>query len=166
VGPAAADEPAVPAAAGPPPQPAAAEAAAAPGAGPAASPPGPGPQRRPVRPGRTPAGRRRQQRRWLRAQQQLHRRQARNQGKRAGKRTDPARMVISPTDPEAAVGRDKRGVFRPLYNAQLVADLDSDLILGYEAFAQPNDNGLLPVMLRRAAQLLGHELGLALVDAG
>src|SRR5262249_45467992 len=80
--------------------------------------------------------------------------------------TDPAKMVISPTDPEAAIGRDKRGVFRPLYNAQLVADLDSNLILGYEAFAQQNDNGLLPILLKRTQQLLGHKLRLALVDAG
>jgi hypothetical protein len=126
----------------------------------------PQPPRRPVRPGRTPAGRQRQQQRWQRAQKELQQRQQRNQQKRASKQTDPAKMVISPTDPEAAVGRDKRGVFRPLYNAQLVADLDSDLILGYEVFAQPNDNGLLPVMLQRSAQLVGHPLALTLVDAG
>lgn len=57
-------------------------------------------------------------------------------------------------------------MFRPLYNAQLVADLDSELILGYEVFAQPNDNGLLPIMLKRTAPLLGHKLQRALVDAG
>jgi hypothetical protein len=124
------------------------------------------PQRRPVRPGRTSAGRERQQQRWQEAKQELHKRQQRNQQKRSSKRTDPAKMVISPTDPEAAVGRDKHGVFRPLYNTQLVADLDSDLILGYGAFAQQNDNGLLPVMLQRSEQLLGHKLKLTLVDAG
>jgi len=124
------------------------------------------PPRRPVRLGRTQAGRDRQRQRWQQAQKELQKRQARNQGKRPDKRTDPAKMVISPTDPEAAVGRDKRGVFRPLYNSQLVADLDSDLILGYEAFAQQNDNGLLPVMLQRSEQLLGHKLELSLVDAG
>jgi hypothetical protein len=139
--------------------------AASQGAAPAAAPAAQAP-RRPVRPGRTEAGRRRQQRRWQRAQAELLQRQRRNQDKRASKRADPAKLVVSPTDPEAAVGRDKRGVFRPLYNDQLVADLDSELILGYEAFAQPNDNGLLPVMLERAERLLGHKLGLVLVDAG
>jgi hypothetical protein len=133
---------------------------------PAANEPEPPRPRRPVRPGRTAAGRARQQRRWQRAREQLRQRQARNQQKRASKRTAPEKVVISPTDPEAALGRDKRGVFRPLYNAQLVADVDSDLILGYEVVAQPNDNGLLPLMLEQSARLLGHPLKLALVDAG
>jgi transposase len=122
--------------------------------------------RRPVRPGRTAKGRQRQRKRWKRAQQQLHKRVQRNQNKRASKRTDPKKMVISPTDPEAAVGRDKRGVFRPLYNHQLVADLDSDLILGYETFAQQNDSGLGKIVLSRSEQLLGHKLDVVLEDAG
>jgi transposase len=122
--------------------------------------------RRPVRPGRTAKGRQGQRQRWKHAQEQLHKRVQRNQNKRASKRTDPKKVVISPTDPEAAVGRDKRGVFRPLYNHQLLADLDSDLILGYETFAQQNDSGVAKVVLRRTAQLLGHELEVALEDAG
>jgi transposase len=174
------DEPQPPATPATPAEPAVANAAVAPAEPPAGSetaqPPAcqdPAPsepaakrQRRPVRPGHTPAGRGRQRQRWQRAEQELQRRQARNQNKRASKRAAPDKLVISPTDPEAAVGRDKRGVFRPLYNAQLVADLDSDLILGYEAFAQPNDNGLLPRMLQQSAPLLGHPLQLVLVDAG
>jgi Transposase DDE domain len=123
-------------------------------------------QRRPVRPGPTQAGRDRQHQRWQAAQEQLQQRQQRNQQKRASKRSDPAKIVISPTDPQAAVGLDKRGVFRPLYNAQLMADLDSELILGYEAFAQQNDNGLLPGMLQRTEELVGHKLELTVVDAG
>jgi transposase len=122
--------------------------------------------RRPVRPGHTAAGRARQRQRWLRAQQQMQQRQARNQQKRKSKQTDPKKILISPTDSEAALGRDKRGVFRPLYNAQLAADLDSELILGYEVFAQPNDNGLLPIMLECCERLLGQRLDLSLVDAG
>jgi hypothetical protein len=121
--------------------------------------------RRPVRPGRTAKGRQHQRDRWRCAQQQLRQRVQRNQNKRASKRTDSQKLVISPTDPEAAVGRDKRGVFRPLYNHQLVADLDSDLILGYETFAQQNDSGLGPVVLRRTEQLLGHPLDVVLEDA-
>ena len=54
---------------------------------------------------------------------------------------------LARTDPEAAVGRDKRGGFRPLYNAQIAYDLDSELILATEVFAQQNDTGTLPVML-------------------
>ena len=122
--------------------------------------------RRPVRPARTARGRQCQLKRWKRAQQQLHKRVQRNQNKRASKRTDSKKMVICPSDPEAAVSRDKRGVFRPLYNHQLLADLDSDLILGYETFAQPNDSGLGKIVLRRTEQLLGHKLAVVLEDAG
>jgi len=120
--------------------------------------------RRAARPGRTKAGRARQRQRWEDAQQQLQKKQARNQNKRASKRSDPGKIVVSPSDPQAAIGLDKRGVFRPLYNAQLVADLDSHLILGYDVVAQPNDNGVLGRMLDRTEELLGHQLELALVD--
>jgi transposase len=131
---------------------------------PAASEPAAKQTRRPVRPGRSAAGRARQKQRWHQAQQQLQERQHRNGQKRASKRTDPAKMVISPTDAQAAVGRDKLGVFRPLYNAQLVADVDSDLILGYQVLAQQNDSGVLGAMLDRTKRLLGHGLEQALVD--
>jgi hypothetical protein len=122
--------------------------------------------RRPVRPGQTPKARQAQRKRWQRARQQLHKRVQRNEQKRSSKRTDPKKMVISPTDPEAAVGRDKRGVFRALYNHQLVADLDSKLILGYETFAQQNDSGLGKIVLKRTEQLVGHKLVTILEDAG
>lgn len=120
--------------------------------------------RRAARPGRTRTGRAHQRQRWEYAGEQLQKKQARNQKKRSSKRTDPKKIVISPTDPEAAIGLDKLGVFRPLYNAQLVADLDSNLILGYELLAQQNDNGVLGAILDRTESLLGHPLELALVD--
>jgi hypothetical protein len=60
----------------------------------------------------------------------MARRQARNRQKRASKRTAAERLVLAPADPEAAVSRDKEKVFRPLYNVQLLDDLDSPLILG------------------------------------
>src|SRR5262249_9437597 len=122
--------------------------------------------RRPVRPGRTAQGRARQQRRWRQAQEELSKRQGHNARKRKSKRADEHKMVISPTDSQAALGRDKRGVFRPLYNAQLVADLDSDLILGYDVLAQQNDAGTLGLMLDRTERLVGHGLKQALVDGG
>lgn len=139
---------------------------AAPAAGEA--PPAPEAQRtrRLVRPGRTPGGRARQRQRLQAAKEELGRRQRLNQGKRSSKRADPEKIVISPADPEAAVGRDKLDVFRPLYNAQLVADADSELVLGYQAFAQQNDAGLLGAMLDRAALLLGRPLEQALADGG
>jgi transposase len=149
----------------------AAEASTQPFAGQEPTPTDPGQRRagdsrRPVRPGRTAKGRQRQQKRWRHAQEELNKRQERNARKRKSKRACAEKMVISPTDPEAALGRDKRGVFRPLYNAQLVADLDSDLILGYDVLAQQNDAGTLGAMLDRTERLVGHGLKQALVDGG
>jgi hypothetical protein len=94
----------------------------------------------------------------------MDRRQARNRGKRASKRQAADKIVISLSDPEAAVGRDKEKVFRPLYNVQVVDDLDSPLVLGYEVFAQQNDAGLLGAMLERVEQALGRPLEAVLAD--
>jgi transposase len=113
---------------------------------------------------KTPAGRRRQQRRLRQAQARMSLLQARNGGKRASKRQAADKVLLSASDPEAAVGRDKEKVFRPLYNVQVLDDLDSRFVLAYEVFAQPNDAGLLPAMLPRARGLLGHALEVLLAD--
>src|SRR5271154_1830326 len=112
----------------------------------------------------TPRGRRQQQARLQRAAQIMADRQARNAQKRAGKRRAAQRIVLSVTDPEAPVSYDKEGVYRPLYNVQVVDDLDSPLVLAYDVFAQPNDAGLLGPMLRRSEQLVGHRLDTVLAD--
>ena len=74
------------------------------------------------------------------------------------------RLVVSAADPEAAVGLDKEKVLRPLYNVQVLDDLDSPFVLGYEVFAQPNDAGLLGALLRRTRESVGHGLQAVLVD--
>jgi hypothetical protein len=90
--------------------------------------------------------------------------QTRNRGKRSSKRKAADKVVVSVSDPEAVVGRDKEKVYRPLYNVQVVDDLDSPLILGYEVFAQQNDAGLLAPMLTRLEDLIGHALETLLAD--
>jgi transposase len=112
----------------------------------------------------TPAGRQAQQGRLQQAQARLAERQARNRGKRASKRQAPDRIVVSLSDPEAAVGRDKDGVYRPLYNVQVLDDLDSPFVLAYAVFAQPNDAGTLGPLLARARQALSRGLEVLLVD--
>jgi transposase len=112
----------------------------------------------------TPRGRQQQHARLLQAQQIMADRQARNGQKRAGKRRAQDKIVLSVTDPEAPVSYDKEGVYRPLYNVQVVDDLDSPLVLAYDVFAQPNDAGLLGPMLQRAGQLVGHRLQTVLAD--
>src|SRR6266511_3707799 len=75
-----------------------------------------------------------------------------------------SRLVISASDPEAALGLDKEKVFRPLYNVQLIDDLDTPFILSYAVFAQPNDAGLVGALLLRAQELLGQRLRELLAD--
>ena len=111
-----------------------------------------------------PAGRRAPQRRLERARACWGGRQDRNRRKRASKRQAPDKLVVSVADPEAALGRDKEDVYRPLYNVQVVDDLDGPFVLAYEVFAQPNDAGLLGALLERARGLLGHGLRVLLAD--
>ncbi len=74
--------------------------------------------------------------------------------------------MVSTSDPEAALGRDKFHVFRPLYNTQLVRDVGSPLILACEVFAQPTDGGTFKPMLAKLAKIEGLDLRRLLVDAG
>ena len=74
--------------------------------------------------------------------------------------------MVSPSDPEAALGVDKDHVFRPLYTIQTVRDVDSPLILSYAVFAQATDAGTLPPMLERIEQLTGRRLKAVLADSG
>jgi transposase len=102
----------------------------------------------------TKRGRRQQQRRYRRAQEFLNERLRRNAQRRREDRRPPDQVVISLSDPEAALGQDKLRVYRPLYNVQVLIDLDSPLILAYEVFAQPTDDGTLGPMLQRARAAL------------
>jgi transposase len=114
----------------------------------------------------TRRGRQRQATRYHRAEEAMARRQSRNRQERASKRTAAGRVVIAPGDPEAAVGRDKEKVFRPLYNVQLLDDLDAPLILGWLTAAQPNGAGLLGSVLRQARSGLGVTIAVVVADAG
>jgi len=111
------------------------------------------------------AGRQQQHKRLEQGRQRLEELHAYNQKKWASKQKKADSILVSLSDPQAAVGRDKEKVFRPLYNVQVLADLDSPLILGYHVFAQQNDAGVLGTMLTQARQQLGHTLDLVLVDA-
>jgi transposase len=112
----------------------------------------------------TPSGRQRQQQRLNQARRRMKALPTYNRGKRSSKRKKAARIVVSLSDPEAAVGRDKEKVYRPLYNVQVVDDLDSPFVLGYEVLAQPNDAGVLKPLLERVRQSLGHPLQALLAD--
>jgi transposase len=128
----------------------------------------PGPAGWPYWLAKSQAGRRRQQLRYRRAEQILHSRlvdhdkrqtqRPKNQRKKADE------VVICANEPEAVMGKDKCKVFRPLYNTQIVQDVDSPFVLGYGLYAQANDTGLLPPMLERTKQLTGKQLKEVLAD--
>jgi transposase len=131
------------------------------------SPPVSAPVEPPARPAwmaATAAGRRQQQRRLEQARERLEELQSRNQQQWASKRKAAQAIVVSPSDPEAVVARDKEKVYRPLYNVQIIDDLESPLILGYGVFAQQNDTGVLAAMLAQVRQQLGHGLRVLLAD--
>jgi transposase len=152
-----------PAKAGPPPQAAVEPSPGPPGQAAATAEPA-----RPYWMAKTAAGRRRQHGAYTKAQSALLARQAEHDNKQVGKARSRRRsaegLVICPTEPEAALGRDKCKVFRPLYNAQVVQDTDSRFVLGYGVYARPTDCGLLPPMLSRAQRLTGRKLNKVLAD--
>jgi len=113
----------------------------------------------------TPQGRREQKEHYDEVQQQLTLRQQENQQRPASKRLAAKDVRVSPGDPEAVLGLDKLKVYRPLYNVQLMPDLDAPLILAYEVFAQATDAATLPTMLERAEAAVGPSLEELLSDA-
>jgi transposase len=114
----------------------------------------------------TPAGRLHQQQHYEKAREQLTLRHEENQQRPASKRLAAKEVRISPGDPEAVLGLDKLKVYRPLYNVQLMPDLDTPLILAYEVFAQATDANTLPTMLRRSQAAVGRAVEAILADAG
>ena len=112
-----------------------------------------------------PAGRQRQRGRYRQAQERRAERRRRNQQRRKEDRKPDGKVVISLSDPEAALGLDKLKVYRPLYNAQCLVDLDSPLVLAYEVLAQPTDAGALGPMLERTRYFLGRPVKELLTDS-
>jgi transposase len=114
---------------------------------------------------RLPATRRRQRDRFAEALRKLLKEHERNARRPADKRQEPDKIVIAPGDCEAALGRDKEKVFRPLYTVQVVQDLESSLVLGYEVFDRATDAGTLMPLRRRAHDLTGVWLARILADS-
>jgi len=108
----------------------------------------------------------RQQHQYDVAQTHLDERLVENRQRMPSLRQEEKHVRISVTDPEAALGKDKLKVYRPLYNVQYVRDLDAPFLLGYDVFAHSSDAGTLVPMLRRTEQLTGHRPQTWLVDSG
>jgi transposase len=74
------------------------------------------------------------------------------------------RAKVSLTDPQAALGWDKVGTYRPLYNLALVQATDAPLTLAYDVLARNNDDGLLRPMMEKAKEQLGRHLEQVMAD--
>jgi transposase len=74
------------------------------------------------------------------------------------------RARVSVTDPEAALGWDKVGTYRPLYNVVLLQAADAPLTLAFDVLARNNDDGLLRPMLEKAKGQLGRHPTEVLAD--
>lgn len=115
---------------------------------------------------RTESGLRQQKHRYQRAACILRERQAVNAQRRSSKRRPAEKVLVSPTDPEAVLARDKLNVFRPLYSVQLLRDLDSPLLFSYDVLTQNNDNGVLEPLVERMTDSVGRKPDELLVDSG
>jgi transposase len=108
---------------------------------------------------KTARGRARQRRRYRAAFLHLRRLQEKDQSQqkrqRKAKRRSAEQLKVCPREHQAVLGKDKAGVFRPLYNVQMVHDLDSPFVLGYGTYTCTSDAGLLPALLGRTKHLLG-----------
>jgi transposase len=112
-----------------------------------------------------PQTRKAQLKRYQQAQVRLEQLQAENAHRTSSKRKKPEKIVVSVSEPQSAPGRDKLNVFRPLYNVQLMYDLDSTFITAYELFARQNDPGTIGSLLEQSLKLAGKKPLVALADA-
>jgi hypothetical protein len=112
-----------------------------------------------------PQARKNQLERYQTAQTRLKQLQAENAARTSSKRKKPEKIVVSVSEPDAVPGRDKLKTFRPLYNVQLMYDLESSFITAYELFACQNAAGTIGPMLDRALELAGKRPRVVLGDA-
>jgi transposase len=112
-----------------------------------------------------PATRESQLARYRHAQTRLDQLQAENAHRSSSKRKKPEKIVVSVSEPDSVPGRDKLKTFRPLYNVQLMYDLDSAFITAYDLFVRQNDPGTMGPMLDRSVDLTGKKPGIVLGDS-
>jgi len=101
-----------------------------------------------------------------RALEVLMERIAKNAEKPKAKRKDPETIVVSISDPDAPLGRDKLKVYRPLYTVQLMVAPVSYITMSYSCDAQATDAGTLAPMIDKTQKLVGGRLKTVLADAG
>ena len=115
---------------------------------------------------KTSRGRFEQRQRYQRVRQCLRKRHEDNARRRAWFRKPSEKILVSWADPESVFGLDKFRVYRPLYNVQLLRDLDSPLILAYDILARNTEFGTISRITEIAADLVGCIPETLLADSG
>jgi hypothetical protein len=114
----------------------------------------------------TMRGRFEQRERYQHVRQCLHQRHAENALRRKDARKPSEKILVSWADPDSVFGLDKFKVYRPLYNVQLLRDLDSPLILAYDILAQVTEFGTVQRLMQFADYLTGRIPKTLLADSG
>ncbi len=115
---------------------------------------------------KTPSGRQRQLEMYRESQRILLEKLKENRERPAHHRKDENKIVVSPADPEAAVGRDKHNVIRPLYNVQYMTDVQSGFIVSYYVCSQCTDSGTLIPMITQTQAITTNGLQILHADSG
>lgn len=114
---------------------------------------------------KTPRGRRKQLQKMKEARKVLERRIEQNAKKPKDRRRPVEQIQVSPSEPEAPLGRDKLDVYRPFYTVQFLVDVKTLLVLGYAVFAQATDTGTLPQTIDISQRISRGTIELVLADA-
>lgn len=116
--------------------------------------------------GDTPVGRMRQAELYKQACEVMKQRQLENSERPIGKKLPRQNILVSPSDPEAILTRDKEKVFCPVYNVQNVVDPQSLLIITTKVFASATDSRKLGTMIDRSNAVLRNPIKEIWADAG
>lgn len=114
----------------------------------------------------TPVGRQRQLQQYRDAKSQILKEIRENRDLPSSLKRNEETITISPADPEAVIGRDKKRIVRPLYNVQYLTDYDADFILAYRVFRKKNDVGTLIPMIQLTQDIVVQRLKRVHADAG
>jgi transposase len=115
---------------------------------------------------KTKRGKKRQRAQYQKAQEILKERNKANARRRKDKRKKSEQVRIAIGDPMAPFGRDKMKVFRPLYNAQMMTDVETDFVFTFSVTPTLSDSGHLVPMVDQMTAVTGQPLNRVLVDSG
>jgi transposase len=115
---------------------------------------------------KTTRGKKRQRTEYRKAQEILKELNKSNARRRKDKRKKSEQVRVAIGDPMAPYGRDKKKVFRPLYNLQTMTDVETDFVFAYSVTPTLSDSGHLVPMIDQMTAVTGRPLEAVLTDSG